>query len=132
MSKGELFAIYLIWLISAVLAVAVCCYKFGVGQDIVNSKLPEPVISVLQGSSEGAGAITTSSGATLKETIIATLGGNVNNVGLILGAYVVLASIVYWIIAAVKQRVSAIYFFGLFVHLGLIIVLLVAGGQILG
>ncbi len=134
MSKGELFAIYLIWLLTAVLAVAVCCYKFGIGQDLINSKLPESVVTILQGTSgaDTASAVTTSTGATLKDTIITTLGGNVNNVGLVLGAYVLLASVVYWIVASVKQRVSGIYFVGLFLHIGLIVILLVAGGQLLG
>ena len=128
MSKGELVVIYIIWLISTAALVFSACHFFGIGNEIIESIIPSGTVEVSEevaGTAASVAEQTSDISTIAKDYVISATGNNPNNILIGLGAYAGLATLIYIIVAASKQRVPAIYFVGIFLHLVLTVLFFV-------
>ena len=119
MGKGEITFVYIVWLISLLVMTFGLFNLFGIGQDVIGNILPDSVVERTASNPADTTIIDTA-----KDTMLNLAGGNTNNILLALVGYVVLASLIFFLIASLKRRVSGIYIFGIFPHLIIGVVLI--------
>jgi len=135
MSKGELVVIYIIWLLSAAVFIFGSCHFLGIGEEFIQNIIPSGSIEVSEELASTATSTLEANAAgasSIKDTILSSTGNNPNNILIGLGVYVALATLIYIIVAGVKQRVPAIYFVGIFLHMALGVILIVNSAPLFG
>ena len=120
MGKGEITFVYIVWLISLLVMTFGLFNLFGIGQDVIGNILPDSVVERTASNPADTTIIDTA-----KDTMLNLAGGNTTNILLALVGYVVLASLIFFLIASLKRGVSGIYIFGIFLHfiIGVVLIL---------